>query len=69
MTIVCYVHFPLPRLRFSMNRKFNSQLNNLGTFFKDLKEDGILLDDGKDTSYHRELLRVCTINSLYKQEN
>ena len=52
-----------------MNRKFNSQLNNLGTFFKDLKEDVILLDDGKDTSYHRELLRVCTINSLYKQEN
>ena len=52
-----------------MNRKFNSQLNNLGTFFKDLKEDVILLDDGKDTSYHRELLRVCTINSLYKLEN
>ena len=38
-----------------MNRKFNSQLNNLGTFFKDLKEDVILLDDGKDTSYHREI--------------
>jgi len=69
MTIVCYVHFSLSKLRFSMNRKFNSQLNNLGTFFKDLKEDVILLDDGKDTSYHRELLRVCTINSLYKLEN
>ena len=38
-----------------MNSKFNDKLENLGTFFKDLKEDVILLNDEKDTSYHREI--------------
>ena len=28
---------------------------SFGIFSKDLKEDVILLDDGKDTSYHREI--------------
>ena len=55
MTIVCYVHFSLSELRFSMNSKFNDKLDNLGTFFKDLKEDVILLNDEKDTSYHGEI--------------
>ena len=32
-----------------MNSKFNDKLDNLGTFFKDLKEDVILLKDEKDT--------------------
>ena len=38
-----------------MNSKFNDKLDNLGTFFKDLKEDVILLKDEKDTSYNEEI--------------
>ena len=39
-----------------MSSKFNDKLDNLGTFFKGLKEDDvILLQNDKDTSYNEEI--------------
>ena len=38
-----------------MNSKFNDKLDNLGTFFKGLKDDVILLQNDKDTSYNEEI--------------
>ena len=51
-----------------MNSKFNDKLDNLGTFFKGLKEDVILLQNDKDTSYNEEIAS-CRINSLFKLVN
>ena len=39
-----------------MNSKFNNKLVDHGTFFKDLKEDDvILIQNDEDTSYHEEI--------------
>ena len=54
-----------------MNSKLNDKLDNLGTFFKGLKEDDvILLQNDKDTSYNEEIasyLYHCFLHSKNKQ--
>ena len=53
-----------------MNSKLNDKLDNLGTFFKGLKEDDvILLQNDKDTSYNEEIascLYHCFLHSKNK---
>ena len=51
-----------------MNSKFNDKLVDLGTFFKGLKEDDvILLQNDKDTSYNKEIASCLYHCFLYSR--